>query len=140
MPKKFPILILGGNNDALGRSLLTGGTSIAPQGLAFNGHPLGNQHSFYAGKNLINQLSRNGFTSGLNPYFAGNNLINAISGGFGGNPFANSAFQRLRRHVTPRDVDSSDVIVDVKRDVDLHDADVDDDDVDEEESIVDIQR
>lgn len=83
--------LLGGTGDVLGRSLpgvnpiLSGGNILGTPNAIFNGHPLGSQHSFYAGKNLLNQLSRNGYSTGLNPYLAGNNLINPITGGFSGN-------------------------------------------------------
>jgi hypothetical protein len=81
---------------------------------------LGAQHSFYPGKNLINQLSRSGLTTGLNPFFAGNNLYNAISGGFNGNAFANSAFQRLKRQTgngneEPEVDDEDDDVIDIQR-------------------------
>ena len=70
---------------------------LGPQGITFNGHPLGSQHSFYPGKNLVNQLSRNGLESSLNPILFGNNQFGQISGGFSGNGGFQNSLGRKKR-------------------------------------------
>ena len=63
--------------------------------------------------------------------------MNAISGGFGGNAFANAAYQRLRREA--RSESGPDFIPETPRTSSRTRPDVSDDEI-EEDGVVDVQR